>query len=125
MTTDPIGEIQAALLARLAEARRIVWTLCKDGRCPRMSIPADMERDEDIILDRTLEHAAAHLSTLAATVERLEAENADLRARASQLMVAHAALTTSDTGGVIAALTAERDAAVAAALAARTGRAGT
>lgn len=49
------------LIERLKKARKIVCNLCADGRCPRMSIPAQQD-DEDLVICAAIDDAIKELT---------------------------------------------------------------
>jgi hypothetical protein len=67
----------AALMRRLHESRQRVSAMCAEGRGPRMTVPADPERDDDLFICCTVEDAAD-------LIERLHRERAQ-----SDAVIAH------------------------------------
>lgn len=85
---DKLASIEAAQgedvrgpVERLKEARRIVWSMCADGRPPRMSIPAE-DTDEDVFIVDTITATIALLESLSAKLAEREAEVSDYKCRA-------------------------------------------
>lgn len=56
----------AGLVERLRAAEAMIGAMCSDGRPPKMSIPAQPDRDEDIVICDTMEAARTALESLAA-----------------------------------------------------------
>jgi hypothetical protein len=81
------------LVMRLAEVRARIAVMCKDGRPPLMSIPADRERDDDLFICDTARDAGAELTRLSAALAKKEREIETLR---KQCDVAHERLYARD-----------------------------
>lgn len=78
------GEDVRGPVERLKEARRIVWSMCADGRPPRMSIPAE-DTDEDVFIVDTITATIALLESLSAKLAEREADVARLKAHAEAM----------------------------------------
>src|SRR5216684_1749891 len=63
----------ADVIDRLHESRSRVAAMCKEHRGPRMSIPADRQRDDDLFICDTVEDAASEIAALRRRVEQMEA----------------------------------------------------
>ncbi len=59
---------------RIIQCRGFIGKMCSEGRCPKMSIPANPDRDEDIIITRTLNDAQDELIRLRNENEYLKFE---------------------------------------------------
>jgi hypothetical protein len=65
--TDPLD--LRAMAERLQEARERIGAMCSEGRPPRMSIPADRLRDDDLFICDVLRDAEALLASQASWAE--------------------------------------------------------
>lgn len=88
---DKLASIEAAQgedvrgpVERLKEARRIVWSMCADGRPPRMSIPAE-DTDEDVFIVDTITATIAILESLSAKLAERDAKIAALKGHAEAM----------------------------------------
>lgn len=58
----------ADIIERLKDVQRMIGAMCSEGRCPKMSIPARPEHDEDLVICATIDEAVAE-------IQRARAEN--------------------------------------------------
>lgn len=62
----PLPEEVREMVKRLRESGKRVSAMCAERRGPRMTIPADPERDDDLFICRTVDDAADMLERLGA-----------------------------------------------------------
>lgn len=60
------------LLTRLAESMDRIGRMCSEGRPPRMSIPADRTRDDDLFICGTIIAATSEITRLRAALAEAE-----------------------------------------------------
>lgn len=62
----------AELKERVTKCRSMIGRMCSEGEHPRMSVPADPERDEDLYITDTLDKLFVELQVARAEVESLQ-----------------------------------------------------